>query len=203
MSKVDWACGKHEPWKLMRHQYWTKCPECQRDELREDVSRLSAENADAQAKEAYALGKLEETLKIESELRIENERLEALVHRLRTHHRRREPNSRREDIRYLERGAVPPVASARQRPHEATDRIGLQVTGDTSRRILRRSGEAAPPPIEGHWGRYWIWRPTTTCHSEERKRRGIQIALPRRGCFAGSGDAETPRRGVSTQTRLA
>ena len=32
----------------------------------------SAENADAQAKEAYALGKLEETLKIEGELRAEN-----------------------------------------------------------------------------------------------------------------------------------
>ncbi len=34
-----------------------------------EISRLSAENADAQAKEAFALGKLEETLKIESELR--------------------------------------------------------------------------------------------------------------------------------------
>ncbi len=48
----------------------------------EDIQRLSAENADAQAKEAFALGKLEETLKIESELRAENSRLESLVHRL-------------------------------------------------------------------------------------------------------------------------
>ena len=41
-------------------------------------SRLSAENADAQAKEAFALGKLEETLKFEGELRAEIKRLEAL-----------------------------------------------------------------------------------------------------------------------------
>ncbi|KKK61653.1 hypothetical protein LCGC14_3012180 [marine sediment metagenome] len=41
-----------------------------------EIKRLSAENADAQAKEAFALGKLEETLKIEGELRSENKRLE-------------------------------------------------------------------------------------------------------------------------------
>ena len=46
--------------------------------LEREVLRLSAENADAQAKEAFALGKLEETLKIEGELRSENKRLEAL-----------------------------------------------------------------------------------------------------------------------------
>ena len=48
------------------------------DSLTASKAALSAENADAQAKEAFALGKLEETLKIESELRAENKRLEAL-----------------------------------------------------------------------------------------------------------------------------
>ena len=46
--------------------------------LDEQRKSQSAENADAQAKEAFALGKLEETLKIEGELRAEIKRLEAL-----------------------------------------------------------------------------------------------------------------------------
>ena len=50
------------------------CPYCLCDRAFQELRSASAENTAAQAKEAYALGKLEETLKIEGELRAENER---------------------------------------------------------------------------------------------------------------------------------
>ena len=53
------------------------------------------------------------------------------------------------------------------------------------------------PPKGAHWGRYCVWRPTTTCHSEERSDEEsascchVEVAL--------LGAKETPQRGVSTE----